>query len=64
MTAMSQSRTSLTRQYEMLVLCVSALQLPLSLAERLEFLDDAIEACDRSEELFAPSEPLSANAEP
>ncbi len=54
--ALAQKRASPIRHYEALVLCISALRLPLSPAERLEFLDDAIESCDRLIELFAPAE--------
>ena len=46
MTATPRFRISPNQQYEALVLCASALQLPISIAEQLEFLNDAIEACD------------------
>jgi len=32
--------------YDALILCVSALQLSLPVAERLEFLSDAVDACE------------------
>jgi hypothetical protein len=38
---------SIKEHYDQLILCASALQLPLSAAEHVEFLTDAIDACDR-----------------
>lgn len=52
------------RRYEALVLCVSALQLPLSPAEQLEFLNDAIDACDRVGGFFDSWVSLPGGPEP
>ena len=52
MTARPELGISLTQQYEALVLCVCALQLPISIAEQLEFLNDALDACDRLDDSF------------
>jgi hypothetical protein len=41
--------------YEALVLSVSALQLPLSVAEQVEFLNDAIDACEQIIALIDPA---------
>jgi hypothetical protein len=50
--------------YEALVLSVSALQVPLCPAEQVEFLTDAIDACDRIEALFDQKETLSCIRHP
>jgi hypothetical protein len=49
--------------YDQLVLCASALQLPLSAAEQVEFLTDAIDACDRITTLLDEMEIAKANGD-
>ena len=52
MTARPELGISPEQQYQALVLCASALQLPISMAEQLEFLSDAMDACDGLDDFF------------